>query len=134
MTTDLKMLAWTAGFTALLWLPYILAHIGNVGLMQAVTYRADDAPRPAWAVRAKKAHYNAIENLAPFAALVIVAKLSGAANAATAAAAITFFWARVAHYFLYTSGVPYGRTVAFAVGWAAMACIFWQIVTHGAAG
>jgi uncharacterized MAPEG superfamily protein len=132
MNTDLKMLVWTAAFTAVLWLPYILAHIGNVGLLTAVQYRADDTPMPAWAARAKKAHYNAIENLAPFAALVIVAKLSGSANAATAAAAITYFWARVAHYFLYISGVPYGRTVAFAVGWAAMVCIFWQIVTHTA--
>lgn len=132
MNTDLKMLVWTAAFTAVLWLPYILAHIGNVGLLTAVQYRSDDTPMPAWAARAKKAHYNAIENLAPFAALVIVAKLSGAANAATAAAAITYFWARVAHYFLYISGVPYGRTLAFAVGWAAMVCIFWQIVTHTA--
>jgi uncharacterized MAPEG superfamily protein len=129
MTTDLTMLAWTAAFTAVLWLPYISAHILNVGLMEAVTYRADDASRTAWAERAKKAHYNAVENLAPFAALVIVAHLTGAANAATAAAAITYFWARVAHYVLYTAGVPFGRTICFAVSWAAMACIFWQIVT-----
>jgi uncharacterized MAPEG superfamily protein len=129
MTTDLTMLAWTAAFTAVLWLPYISAHILSVGLMEAVTYRADDAPRAAWAERSKKAHYNAVENLAPFAALVIVAHLTGAANAATAAAAITYFWARVAHFGLYTAGVPFGRTICFAVGWAAMACIFWQIVT-----
>jgi uncharacterized MAPEG superfamily protein len=129
MTTDLTMLTWTAAFTAVLWLPYISAHILNVGLMEAVTYRADDAPRPAWAERARKAHYNAVENLAPFAALVIVAHLTGAANAATAAAAIVYFWARVAHFGLYVAGVPFGRTTAFAVGWAAMACIFWQIVT-----
>jgi uncharacterized MAPEG superfamily protein len=129
MTTDLTMLAWTAAFTAVLWLPYISAHILNVGLMEAVTYRADDVSRTAWAERAKKAHYNAVENLAPFAALVIVAHLTGAANAATAAAAITYFGARVAHYVLYTAGVPFGRTICFAVSWAAMACIFWQIVT-----
>lgn len=128
MTTDLKMLTWTAGVTALMWIPYILAHISSVGLMEAVTYRADDAPRAAWVTRAKKAHYNAIENLAPFAALVIVAHLTGAASAATAAAAITSFWARVAHYVVYTAGVPFARTICFAVGWAAMACIFWQIL------
>jgi uncharacterized MAPEG superfamily protein len=129
MTTDLTMLAWTAAFTAVLWLPYISVHILNVGLMEAVTYRADDAPRPAWAERSKKAHYNAVENLASFAALVIVAHLIGAANAATAAAAIVYFWARVAHFFVYTAGVPFGRTICFAISWAAMACIFWQIVT-----
>jgi len=131
MTADLKMLAWTAAFTAVLWLPYILAHIVNVGLMPALTYRADGTPLPAWADRAKKAHYNAIENLAPFAALVLVAHFAGASNAATAAAATAFFWARVAHYVVYVAGVPFGRTLTFAVGWAAMLCIFWQIVTVG---
>jgi uncharacterized MAPEG superfamily protein len=130
MTTDLTMLAWTAGLTAVLWLPYILAHIANVGLIPALTYQADATPLPAWAARAKKAHYNAVENLAPFAALVITAHLTGAADQATAVSTVVYFWARVAHYVLYASGVPFTRTLSFAVGWAAMVCIFWQIVTH----
>ncbi|MGH6948771.1 MAG: MAPEG family protein [Kiloniellales bacterium] len=129
MTTDLSMLVWTAGFTAILWLPYILAHIANVGLVPVLTYRADDTPLPDWARRAKRAHYNAIESLVPFAALAIVAQLTGAANEATAAAAVAYFWARVAHYVLFVGNVPFGRTACFAIGWAAMLCIFWQIVT-----
>ncbi len=129
MTTDLKMLAFSAGLTAVLWLPYILTLIVKAGLMPALTYKADGMALPDWAARAKKAHYNAVENLAPFAALVVVAHLSGAANAATAAAAVTYFWARVAHYLLYVAGVPFGRTVIFAISWAAMVCIFWHIVT-----
>ena len=129
MTTDLSMLAWTTGLTLVFWLPYILAHIGNVGLIPALTYKADDTPLPGWAARAKKAHYNAIENLAPFAALVVVAHLTGAANEATAAAAVTYFWARVAHFVLYIAAVPFGRTATFAIGWLALVCIFWQIVS-----
>lgn len=129
MTTDLTMLAWTAGLTIVLWLPYIVAHIGNVGLMTAMSYQADDTPLPGWAARAKKAHANAVANLAPFAALVIVAHIAGAANEATAAASIAFFWARVAHYPLYISNVPFTRTLSFTVCWLAMVCIFWQIVT-----
>lgn len=128
MSTDLTMLAWTAGLTIMLWVPYILAHIINVGMMPALTYKADGAPLPDWAARAKKAHSNAVENLVPFAALVVVAHLLGQSNAATAAAATTFFWARVAHYLLYVAGVPFGRTITFAICWLAMLCIFWQIV------
>lgn len=128
MSTDLEMLVWTTALTALLWLPYITAHILNVGLLPALTYRADDTPLPGWAARAKKAHYNAIENLAPFAVLVVVAHLTQTANAATAAAAITYFWARLAHYLLYMAGVPFGRTATFAIGWFAMICILWQII------
>lgn len=133
MTAELKMLAWTAAFTAVLWIPYILAHIMNVGLMPALTYRADDTPLPPWAERAKRAHYNAIENLAPFAALVAVAHFAGISNTATVSAAVVFFWARVAHYFLYMAAVPFGRTITFAIGWAAMVCIFWQILVAGGA-
>ena len=132
MTTDLYMLALAAGITILMWLPYILAHIVNVGPVAALTYKADDEPLPLWAARAKKAHYNAIENLVPFGALVVVAHIAGAANEATAAAAVVYFWARLAHYGLYVAGVPFGRTLTFATGWLAMACIFWQIVTAGA--
>jgi len=128
MNTDLTMLTYTAAFTALLWIPYILARIVSVGAKAALTYVGDTAPLPAWAARSKKAHYNAIENLAPFAALVIVAQLAHVANATTATAAQVFFWARVAHFFIYTAGIPVVRTLTFAVGWAAMAAIFVQIV------
>ena len=59
----------------------------------------------------------------------MVAHLTAAANEATAAAAIAYFWVRVAHYIVYVVGVPFGRTITFALGWAAQLCIFWQIVT-----
>ncbi len=129
MTTELEMLTWVAGMTLLMWVPYILAHIVNVGVMPALTYQADGTPLPAWAERAKKAHRNAIENLAPFAAVVIAAHLAGVSNEATATAAAVYFWTRLAHYFLYTSGIPFGRTITFAIGLVATFTIFWQILT-----
>lgn len=132
MTVELTMLAWTAGITALMWLPYIAGHILNVGLLPAVSYKADGTPLPDWAARAKRTHYNAVENLVPFAALVIVAHLTGATGPATASAAVVYFWARAAHYLLYVAAVPFGRTITFAIGWLAMLCIFWQILTAGA--
>ena len=75
MSTELEMLAWVSGLTILMWVPYILSHISNNGLMPSLTYQADETSLTGWALRAKRAHYNAIENLVPFAALVIVAKL-----------------------------------------------------------
>jgi uncharacterized MAPEG superfamily protein len=129
MTTDLEMLVWTAGMTAIMWVPYILAHVLKHGMGEALTYRADAIPLDGWAARAKKAHYNAIENLAPFAAMVIVAHLTTATNDATAAACVTYFWARLAHYCLYISGIPFARTITFTIGWLAMFCIFWQIIS-----
>ena len=49
MTTDLTMLAWTAAFTSLLWIPYILARIQKIGVMKTLTYAAEDEPLPGWA-------------------------------------------------------------------------------------
>ena len=129
MTTEIEMLAWVAGITLLMWVPYILAHIVNVGMMPALTYEADDTPLPRWAERAKRAHRNAIENLAPFAAVVIAAHLAGATNETTATATAVYFWTRVAHYILYTSGIPFGRTVTFTIGWLATLTILWQVLT-----
>ena len=128
MSTELEMVAWVSGLTIVMWVPYILAHIGNVGLINALTYKGDGTPMPPWAERAKRAHYNAIENLVPFAALVFAAHLANATNEATATAAIGYFWFRIAHYLAYVFGIPTGRTITFAGSWLAQMCIFYQIV------
>ena len=128
MSTDLKMLAWIAALTALMWLPYILTRLMNSGVMRTLNYEADTDPLPPWAARAKKAHYNAIESLVPFAAVVLVAHLTATANATTALWATIYLWARVIHYIGYTSGVPFVRTLSFTVGWLATIIIFTQIL------
>jgi uncharacterized MAPEG superfamily protein len=126
MTTDLKILAWVAGLTALMWLPYILARMATAGIMPTLNYTADDSPLPPWAARAKKAHYNEIENLAPFAAVILVAQAAGLASATTAMLATVYLWARIVHYAGYLTNIPFVRTLAFAVGWIVivwLACI-----------
>ena len=129
MTTELAMLTWVTALTILLWIPYILAHIMNVGLLPTLTYQSDGTPLPAWAARAKKAHANAIENLVPFAVLVLVAHQLDISNIATTSAAVAYFWLRLAHFITYTANVPFGRTVTFAGAWGAQLCILFQILT-----
>ena len=131
MTTELAMLTWVTALTILLWIPYILAHIMNVGLLPTLTYKSDGTPLPAWAARAKKAHANAIENLVPFAVLVLVAQQLDISNIATTSAAVAYFWLRLAHFITYTANVPFGRTVTFAGAWGAQLCILFQILTIG---
>ncbi|MBI2719022.1 MAG: MAPEG family protein [Rhizobiales bacterium] len=128
MTTDLKMLAWVAGLTALMWVPYILARMQTSGIMNTLTYAADNDPLPAWAERAKRAHRNAVENLVPFAAVVLIAHAAGVANDTTITWSVIYLLARIVHYFGYLSTVPFVRTGAFAVGWLAIMVIFLQIV------
>ena len=84
---------------------------------------------PGWTERATRAHANLTENLAPFAILVLVAHLSGQANDLTALGARIFFWARVAHFLVYTAGITGLRTVIFFVGVAAEILILVQILS-----
>jgi len=128
MTPELKYLAMIATFTALLWIPYILNVIGRNKLSDAVGYPATPLAMSPWAERLKKAHYNAIENLAPFAAIVLVAHAVGISNAATTAAAAAYFWARIVHALAYTLAIPWLRTLSFAVAWGGIICIAWHVL------
>ena len=56
-----------------------------------------------------------LENLVPFAALVLAAHLAGVSGDETAQGATVFFWGRLAHAVIYIAGVPYLRTAAFVV-------------------
>jgi uncharacterized MAPEG superfamily protein len=96
--------------------------------MRVLLNQIDDEPLQPWATRAKRAHYNAIENLAPFAAMALTAQAAGAANETTALAGTVYFWARVVHFLGFTAGIPTVRTAAFSVGWLAMLAIFYQII------
>jgi uncharacterized MAPEG superfamily protein len=128
MTSELMYLAWVTTFTAVMWIPYILNMISVRGIGDAVGYPEDPKPMSPWAQRMKAAHANAVENLIVFAALVLVAHAVGANNGCTAAAAVVYFWARVVHFFAYTFAIPWGRTLAFAVAWAAQIAFAWQIL------
>jgi len=116
MNAALKYLALTSLFTGLLWVPYILNEILVRGLVDAVGYPENPKPLAKWAQRLRAAHYNAVENLVVFAALVLVAQAAGIHTAAIATAASVYFWARVAHAVAYTFAVPWVRTTAFLVG------------------
>jgi uncharacterized MAPEG superfamily protein len=128
MSAELTYLTWTVGLTAILWVPYILNMIMVRGLMDAVGYPEDPAPLSPWAARLKAAHYNAVENLVLFAALVLIAHLTQMTNDTTALAVMIYFWARVVHAVAYTLAIPFVRTLAFAVGFVANVMILLQLI------
>jgi len=130
MKTELFYLALVTALTGLIWVPYILDRILVWGLMDAIGYPTSPKPQSLWAQRMIKAHYNAVENLVVFAALVLVANAAGISNAAIGTAAMVYFWARVVHLLAYTFGIPWVRTLAFAAGWVAQMAIAWQILVR----
>jgi uncharacterized MAPEG superfamily protein len=116
MTTDLWMLVYTALLSMFFFFAYLPGRAGVPGgLAWAFGNRETSLAVPAWTSRAERAHQNLVENLAPFAILVLVAHVAGKANAATALGATLFFWARVAHAAAYIAGIIYLRTAVFFI-------------------
>ena len=90
------------------------------GLMGAMDNPSANAkPHSPWARRQMHAHDNAVENLLIFAILVLVANALHISTNVTATACAVYFWARLAHYIIYTMGVPVLRTLTFVAGFAA---------------
>jgi len=119
LTPELKALAIVTAATSLMWMPYVLARMAVLGIWPTMSSDAALQPlRHAWAERAKRAHANAVEGLAVFAPLVLIAAAVGASSAGTVLAAQGYLAARLVHYAAYVAGVPGLRTVAFLAGWA----------------
>ena len=119
-TPELYLLALVAAVTALMWIPYTAARLFTLGPARTLGNPDPAFPSgPAWADRARRAHANAVENLAVFAPLVVVAALVGVSGPATILASKVYLGARLTHYVVYVAGVPVVRTLAFAVGFVA---------------
>jgi uncharacterized MAPEG superfamily protein len=115
-TTELNALTIVATATALMWIPYVFARMRARGLAAIAPIDPGFPPEPEWAERAKRAHGNAIENLAVFAPIVLVAALLEISTPATALAAQIYVAARLVHYVIHVTGILYIRTLAFLVG------------------
>ena len=127
ITPELTYLTWVTVFTALMWMPYILNTIVVRGLLNAVGYTENPKPLAPWAARMKQAHSNAIENLVVFGLLIFVAQAAGANNETTALASAIYFYARIVHFVTYSLGIPWVRTLAFAVGFMCQISLALQI-------
>ncbi len=132
-TPELYALTIVSGATALMWVPYVTARMVTHGVMRSIGVPGAGYPVDApWADRARRAHLNAIENLAVFAPLVLVAAIVDVSTRATVLSAQAYVAARLAHYVIYTAGIPMIRTVAFLVGAAATVVIAWVLLQHAA--
>lgn len=121
MTPELYWLVLTTVMTGVLWMPYIVNRIMELGPPPMSWYpRPDPPPKAPWAARAVSAHMNAVENLVVFAPLVIAVHATGSGTHITAAACVVYFFARAAHYIIGILGLPIPfRTAAFLIGFLA---------------
>jgi len=108
--------------TGVLWIPVVIGYVWSRGAPKPADYKvAPTSPLPHWVNRANRAHINAVENIAPFAAVVLIANSVGVSTPVTAISAAVYFYARAAHALIHISGFSLfkARTVAFTVAWVA---------------
>ena len=130
MTTELYWMTLTVLMTALFWLVYVLERMAVSGPVAVLTgrFEMDGKTHAAWALRAGRAHANAVENLVIFVPAVLTAHALSLSTPATQLAAAVYFFARLAHFVVYVLGVPVARTLAFVTGWGAQIVILASIL------
>jgi len=128
MKPELNLLVWAVVLTVVQMLVAAQAAFNKVGLMTLVGNREGLPEITGWGGRASRAHWNMLENLVLFAALVLVAVTAGKTNDMTLLGAQLFIWSRLAYALIYVAGIIWLRTAAWAVSMAGLIVIFAQIV------
>lgn len=128
MSSELMLLALSGLLCIALALPYTMALVLKLGLPVMAGNRENFPVIEGWIGRAKRAHLNMVENLVPFAALVLAAAALNKLGPLTVLGAQLFFWGRVAHAAAYIAGIAYARTAGYLVAYAGMVLIFVAIV------
>jgi uncharacterized MAPEG superfamily protein len=134
MTSELFWLVLTAVLAASLWMPYIVGiNTTNFEGKEDIFVRLPDHSKmEPWVQRSYRAHLNLLEQLLPFATLVIIAHLLKVSTPITAWCAFLFFWLRVAHAIGMISGLarlPL-RPLLYVAGWLMTIAIAWQILAY----
>jgi uncharacterized MAPEG superfamily protein len=128
MKPELTLLVWSVGLAFVQMLAAVSGATLQVGLPKLAGNREGLAPCSGWAGRAQRAHFNMLENLALFAALVLTAVIAGRTNSATLLGAQLFFWARLAYAVIYVAGIAWLRTAVWFVSVIGLVLIFLQLI------
>ena len=128
--TALDILVWSCLLAFAQMLVAVLGAMMQVGLTPLAGNREGLPEITGWAGRARRAHYNMLESLVLFAALVLVAQVMGKlADKNVLLGAQLFLGGRIAYAAIYLAGIPWLRTAVWLVSVVGLALVFWG-VTH----
>ena len=116
MAIELKILAWTIGLGLL----YVFVAAGMATQQRGLKWNAgnrdgDQTRLTGPAARAARASNNFLETFPFFAAAALAVVLAKASTPHTALGAELYFWGRVVYLPVYIIGIPYVRTLIWAV-------------------
>ena len=130
LSTEIFYLFLTTLFCGVLWIPYVCERFIRIGIKNTCGYKDNTINIPDWAIRAKSAHLNLIENLPLFGILIFIITFLDLNNSQTQLGSIIFFYSRLLHYFCYLFAVPWLRTGFFLLSWIGLIMLSIQIVTY----
>lgn len=137
MSTELRWLTYTALLAASLWIPFVVGvNVTSFSGKEELFSRPPDASKmEPWVHRALRAHQNLLEQLVPFAIVVLVGAVAHVSTPITEGCAIAFFWLRVAHAAGMISGVARApvRPMLYVSGWVATLVMAWQVLSRASA-
>lgn len=132
MTTELTWLAYTALLAGSLWIPFIVGI--NVtdfeGKDQQFVRPPDHSKMKPWVHRSLRAHQNLLEQLVPFAIIVLIGAVIRVSTPVTIACSIIFFWLRMVHAIGMISGLTRFplRPMIYFSGWVVTLVYAWQVL------
>lgn len=128
MPVELTFLIWSVILCLAQMLVAAIALQTQIGLPILAGNRDNMPEAKGLAGRAVRAHRNMLENLPLFAALALIAHVSGTSTAMTVLGAQLFFWARLAYAVIYVIGIPWVRTGAWAVSMAGLILFIIELI------
>lgn len=128
MPMEIKLLVWSVALTIVQVAIAASGTVLTVGLVDGVGNRDNMPVFAGWVGRAHRAHRNMLESLVLFGLLVLVAQALGKFNAMTLLGAQLFFWGRVAYAVIYLAGIPWLRTLAWAVSVVGIVLVGLQVM------
>ncbi len=124
MTPEIQMLAWASALGLLQLLIDAALVTAQRGLKWNVSARdGEAAPLTGVTARVHRAFLNFLETFPFFVAAVLAVAYVGRTNAMTSLGVQLYFWARVVYVPLYAAGIPYVRTLVWAVSLAGLAMV-----------
>ncbi|MDH3195162.1 MAG: MAPEG family protein [Hyphomicrobiales bacterium] len=128
MTTDLLMLVLACLLAFVHSAIYSTVVMRQLGIAYSAGPRDENLQPTGMAGRLRRAHINFLETFPLFAAAVLVAHVTGAADATTALASQAYVIFRALYLPAYASGIAYLRTAIWFVATGAILVILWQSV------
>jgi uncharacterized MAPEG superfamily protein len=115
MSVELRMLVWAVVLGLIQIAVAATLATSQRGFAWGVGARDGNAePLSAFGGRCARASANFLETFPLFAAAVLVLAITQRGDAQTANGAQLYFWARVAYWPAYATGLPYVRTIVWA--------------------